>query len=382
MAEQILSNIYNKLGNPAAFGSLDRLWREARKQDPDITKKYVQRWLASNDTYTMHRQKRRRMKIEPRTYVPSIDDQWCADLAIMANVADENDNYRYILTVIDAFSKYAWAEQIRTKSGPATTAAFAAIFDRTERRPRSLQTDDGKEFFNQRFQELMQTHGIQHFSSHSTHKAAIAERFNRSLKSLIYKHFTESGGNKWIDILQDAVSTYNKRHHRSIGMAPVEVTAAREGEVYENLYTRKPRVRPGKLFRKGDRVRLIRTKGTFEQGYLPNWTEEVFIIRTVFPPGHNTPYRYQLEDWNGEVVKGKFTSDELQLVYKDDKSTWRYEKVLAQRYAHSDIPRKGNNTATPRRSEFLVKWKGFPDKFNSWIQEEDLVRSRSTSPEI
>ena len=125
--------------------------------------------------YTLHKPRRRHFPTLP-VMVFGIDEQWAADLIEVINIAKPNRGYRYLLTVVDVFSKYAWVEPVKTKSGQDMTTAFEQILKRSQRRqPHKLQTDDGKEFYNKYFQALMKRKNIHHFSTSGDTKACIVE---------------------------------------------------------------------------------------------------------------------------------------------------------------------------------------------------------------
>ena len=151
-----------------------------------------------------------------------IDDLWQADLVEMGNYSTINNGYKYLLTVFDTFSKYAWAEATKTKNASDVSRAFEKILSLT-RIPKNLQTDDGKEFFNKDFNKLMRKYSINHYSSYSVMKASIVERFNRSLKGMMWKEFSNNGTYHWIDIYKMLLKTYNENIHRTIKMAPTNV---------------------------------------------------------------------------------------------------------------------------------------------------------------
>ncbi|MCG8430854.1 MAG: DDE-type integrase/transposase/recombinase, partial [Candidatus Omnitrophica bacterium] len=191
-----------------------------------------------------------------------------------------NDGYCYILTVIDVFPKKAWAEPVKNKSGLTTATAFESILKRTKgRKPQQIETDNGKEFYNKEFRKVCENHDINHFSTTSSNKASTVERFNRTLKTLLYRYFTANNTYRWLNVLHNILQTYNSRWHRSIRMSPNNVTNKNEKLVYKTLYAKKPKF--GKLMHKGDKVRISKKKQTFEKGYLPNFTEEVFKISNV-----------------------------------------------------------------------------------------------------
>ena len=153
-----------------------------------------------------------------------IDAQWQADLADMQGIATQNGGMRYLLTVIDVFSKIAWAVPVNSKDAKAITASFGHMLTiANPRHPKRLQTDKGKEFFNSNFQTLIKRHGIQHFTSESEQKAAVVKRFNRTIKTRIWTYLSDRGTVRWVDIIQDLVDAYNNSRHRSIGMSPADV---------------------------------------------------------------------------------------------------------------------------------------------------------------
>ena len=139
------------------------------------------------------------------------------------NIAKYNRGYRYLLTVVDVFSKHAWLQPVKNKTGQAVTAAFEKIL-KEGRKPINLQTDDGKEFYNKTFQALMKRKGIHHFSTSGDTKASVVERFNRTLKQRLYQYFTVKNTLNFVPVLQDLVQGYNRSYHHSIKRAPNEVT--------------------------------------------------------------------------------------------------------------------------------------------------------------
>jgi len=190
-----------------------------------------------------------------------IDEQWVADLIEVINIAKSNRGYRYLLTVVDVFSKYAWVEPVKSKSGQDVTTAFEKILKRSQgRQPQNLQTDDGKEFYNKHFQTLIKRKNIHHFSASGDTKASVVERFNRTLKEILYRYFTIKNTLTFLPVLQDLVLGYNRSYHRSIKMATDKVTASNQKEVWNNLYAKRlnaKRLKP--KFKVNDRVRLNKT---------------------------------------------------------------------------------------------------------------------------
>ena len=344
-----LDKIRQAYHQPSNKGSLGGLRRFAKAQQLPLKK--VRQALERDVAYTLHKPVRRSFPTQG-VQVMGIDQQWVADLVDMQKLSKYNKGNKYLLTVIDAFSRYAWVQPVHDKSGPKIKQAWDQILKRAHpRHPRRLQTDKGKEFYNTYVQEFFRQNDIHHFSTSGDAKAALVERFHRTLKGRMYRYFTAANTLKYIDILQDLVDGYNESYHRSIGMAPQDVQANNELQVWKKLYPRKP---AGSIkFQVGDRVRLSQAVRPFKKGYLPQWTEEVFEVTRVTS---GSPVTYKVQELDGTPVTGTFYAQELQRVHVDDDTVWRIEKVLKR-----------------RGDQLYVQWKGWPSKYNSWIHRRDLV---------
>ncbi|XP_011869582.1 PREDICTED: uncharacterized protein LOC105562976 [Vollenhovia emeryi] len=288
----------------------------------------------------------------PRRHVivRGYDDLWQADLVDMQAYSRFNRGYHYILTVIDVLSKHAWAVPLKIKGGSETADAIAEIIRESERCPRNLQTDKGKEFYNTYVQRLLKKQNINLYSTYSIMKASVVERFNRTLKNAMWKMFTLNGSYKWTDLLPRLTAEYNARKHRTIGMRPVDVTPAVANRLLKTVYSHVKIAGPAR-FKVDDAVRVSRYKTIFEKGYTPNWTTEVFKIVTV---QHTNPVTYLLQDYRGEPVAGAFYEYELHRATNPD--VYLVEKVLR---------RKGDKV--------YVKWLGFDGSHNSWIDKNNVV---------
>ncbi|WAR13645.1 YMD3-like protein [Mya arenaria] len=222
-----------------------------------------------------------------------------------------------------------------------------------ERKPKKMWADKGKEFYNKDVQNLVEI-----YSTENEEKSSVVERWNRTMKEKMWKYFSANSTNKYIDILNDLVDQYNGTKHSSIKMTPVETSMKKnENRVYKNLYAE--RKAPGTLcqplasskpkYPVGDRVRITKKKKTFEKGYTPRWTEEVFSVSEI---QYTNPVTYKIKDYNKEEIQGTFYEQELQ---KTDQEIFRIERV---------IQKKGKKA--------LVKRLGYPESFNSWVERSDL----------
>ena len=201
MAEKRLEKIYYTPDHPAAFGSAPALAAAAK-----VTLKKTKEWLRKQPTYTLHRQAR---KVYPdrKYYVNTIDEQWQMDLADMSLIKRQNNNYCFILTVIDILSRHAWARPLKSKRGEEVAKAIEDIFKTSKRRPKRIQTDQGTEFYNVFVKGLLEKHGIELYSIKSPKKCALVERWNRTLKTKIWKYFTSRNSYKWLDVLPKVMHT-------------------------------------------------------------------------------------------------------------------------------------------------------------------------------
>ena len=348
--DQILKNIYYDLKSPHAYTSKANVYKEAKKKLPELRRKDVNLWFQKELAPTLHKPVRYKFK-RNKTIVLAIGDQYQSDLCDMTNVSKNNDGFTFLLTCIDCFSRYAWVKPIENKSGKVVARALESIF--RERVCKRMQTDKGKEFLNVNVKKLLKKYSVELWISNNEDiKASIVERFNRTLKTRMYKYFTANNTRRYIDVLQDLVDGYNNTLHSSIKMAPSKVRDSDQVHLRQLLYKKDL---PKKYkYEVNSHVRISKARRTFKKGYLPNWTEEVFTI--VAREKKIRPV-YTLKDYNGEIIEGKFYEEELQQV--DAPGEFRIEKVLKKK-------RQGNRTL------YLVKWLGYGDTFNSWVPAEDL----------
>lgn len=287
-----------------------------------------------------------------RVILKGIRDLFQADLVEMIPYANVNKGYKYILIVINAFSKYIWAFPIKRKTGKDVTDAIAQIFTQRKNVPKHLQTDNGKEFYNKIFRALMQRYNINHYSTYSTLKSSIVERSNRTLKNRMWKEFSMQGNYKWLHILPKIVADYNNTTHSTTGFKPINVNQKNAKEILNTVYNYIKVLDPTpRKFRLGDPVRISKYREAFSKSYTPNWSNEIFTIAQV----QNTyPRTYLLEDAANQAIYGGFYEHELQHVKHPD--VYLVEKV---------IRRKGN--------QVLVKWLGLDSRYNSWISKHNIL---------
>jgi len=309
----ILFNTYYNPSSTAAFSTCDRLFSHIKKEGVPVKRQEVSNWLKSQPTYTLHRDRRIRFK---RNYynITNIDDLWEMDLIDMQKYSRNNKGNKYILAVIDCFSKFAWCVPIKRKTPDEIIKGFDVIFSSTKRKPIKIQSDKGREFVNKHVKAYFAEKEIQFFTTcDPTTKAAICERFIRTIKGLIYKYFTYTNSNKYTEVLQNLVFLYNNRVHSTIGMSPANVNENNILEVWNRVQQKREKtfsLKPPK-FRVGDIVRVSNPKTVFEKGYKPKWSTEKFLVVKVH---RRQPVVYNIKDETGNIIKGNYYESELQKV--------------------------------------------------------------------
>ena len=272
----------------------------------------AEEWLSKQDAYTMHKPVRRRFKTRKyrTTYV---DRQWQADLVDMQGLTVHNDGYRYLLTCIDIFSRYAFAVPLKTKLAGEVIEGFKTIF-KSGRTPELLQTDQGKEFENRALHSYLLTIGSRQFSVKSDYKAALVERFHRTLRARMWRYFTANNTKRYVEVLPLLLKSYNNRPHAALdGYTPAQVV--HDSQLQWHLWDERNPVTKQKTkprFSVGDYVRLAWKKKTFQRGYTPNWSGEIFVVSKI--DTRENPPMYIVADMGGNVLEGKFYDAELQKI--------------------------------------------------------------------
>ena len=216
----------------------------------------------------------------------------------MQLISKYNKGIRYLLCVIDLFSRYAWVIPLTNKKGESIVEGLKKILDDFNRKPNKLWVDHGSEFYNNKFKKFLKENDIEMYSTFNEGKSVVAERFIKTLKNKIYKHMTTIGENVYFNDLDDIVKKYNNNTvHSSIKMKPKDVTDDSFVEYSEETNKKSPK------FKVGDNVRISKYKHIFAKGYTPNWSEEVLVVNKV---QNTVPWTYLTNDLNDEEIKGSF----------------------------------------------------------------------------
>ena len=270
---------------------------KAKARQPERPKKALDKETAVTLANELHKRIVRKFP-RRRVEVSKIDEIWAADLAEMPGFHVSQP--RFLLCVIDIYSKYAWVVPLRNKTGREVRAAFSKIFK--ERKPEKIWVDRGREFYNKDVDSLMDDEDIEMYSTHNEGKSVVAERFIRTLKEKLYWEMTARGTKKFSQFLPEIVKKYNDTIHSRTRQKPSEVV---EGSV--DYSPDKNPTEP--KFSPGDIVRITKYKNIFRKGFTPNWTSEQFRVKKRI---NTVPWTYSIEDLKGEPVYGTFYEQELQ----------------------------------------------------------------------
>lgn len=364
----LLDNIYRDISNPAGLGSVQKLYNEGRKRNKNLTLKDVKSFLEGNRTYTLHKTTRKkfpRRKIlapKPRVIVS-------CDLGDFSALQKHNRGVKYVMFCLDVFSRFLKVFPLTSKSAKSSLSALRTILESDKFKGVSrVFTDLGTEFYNNEIKKYLTSKRITLYSNYSREtKASLAERVIKTIKSKIYKYLTQNNTLTYIDILPTLVDTYNNTPHRGLrsNQSPVQVHRLSDlqdiKKQFRLMYLSHPTGKKAvsSKLSVGDIVRLqllSRTQFKFNKAYKINNTEELFKIRRV-DTSQKIPV-YYLRDLADEDVKGAFYREELT------------KSSLPDQY-QVDVLRSKTDKG---EKKYFVHWRGYPNKFNSWISKSDLMR--------
>lgn len=363
-----LQRIYHDITSPAGLGGINQLYREGKKVIKNLTLRDVQDFLRQSRTYTLHKQTRKRYE-RRKIIAPKPRVIMSCDLADFSSLHRHNKGVKYILFCLDVFSRYLQIAPLKSKTAKSSLVALQTILESEKSKGTSrLFTDLGSEFYNKHVKDYLTKKRIRLYSNYSREtKASLAERVIRTIKTKIYKYLTLHNTLKYIDVLQSLVDTYNRTSHRSLGndQTPSSVHRLRDISLikaqFKRMYLSNPprQKNVSSKLSVGDFVRLqltSRTQFVFNKAYTVNNTEEIFQI-TRIDTSHPIP-TYYLKDLGDEAVDGAFYREELIKTSLPD----QFQVDILKSRLHRGI------------RQYRVRWRGYPRKFDSWIDAEDLIR--------
>ena len=230
-----------------------------------------------------------------KVHSPFIDNIWGADLADKQLTSKFKKGFRFLLCVIDIYSKYAWVIPLKDKKEITITNGFQKIL--------IIWADKDSEFYNGSKILFLQNNDTEMYPMYNEGKFVVTERFIITLKNKIYKYMTAIPNIIYIDKLDDIVNKYKNTYHSTIKMKPVDVKSNTYIDSSKEINNKDPKIKIG------DTVRILKYKKIFAKGYTPNWSEEVFLIKKV---KNTVSWTYVINDLNGEEIVGTFYKKELQ----------------------------------------------------------------------
>lgn len=350
---------YRKPGHPAAFsgpGNISKIF--------NISKKAATKVLEHIDSRTLHREYHRPPIYNPY-YVFHRRELIQGDLIDMQKVSQSNDNIKFVLVLIDVFTKKVWLYPLHNKSAEETSARIREWLENLNTKPRILQSDLGTEFTNNKVQQILRSFNVEWQAATGTIKAAVVERVNRTLKTMIFTYLSDREKLRYIDVLHLIKRSYNNKPHRSLkGLTPNEADKIRNELLVRGIHM----MRYAKIEEKrkldlplelGNTVRIKTSASGVSSSrriYAEQFHGEYFRITRINRSMPIAMYYVQSLD-SGEHIEDGFYAQELQRVRGD---IFKVERVLKRRVRRG-VP------------EILVKWQFFSSKHNEWIPEANIV---------
>ena len=359
-SEELILENYRKPGHPTAFSAPGSVARHY-----NVRASVAKNAIAKSDTYSLHREYKR-----PRNYNPYFvykkRELVQGDLIEISDgdMSAENDGTKHLLLLIDVFTRKVWLYPLKTKTGLEVSDAMSDWLEHLATKPKVLMIDGGLEFWNRNVKRVLQQHDVIPQLAVGTSKAAYAERANKTLQILIYKYLTDRESLRYIDVLDDLVSTYNKRGHRSLAyMSPHDAEKQKNQlrvrdvamQRYRKIRRKHPRFKVQDLVRiKTDSKQLVSSRRAYAEQFKGEYYK-IDRINTRLP----IPLYYLINTDDGEHIDGGFYAEELTKVRGD---VYKVEKVIKWRG-------RGDNR------QAFVKWKYFGPRWNQWINATDIIET-------
>lgn len=297
---------WTNYGQPAALKALHGFVKARGIKDIKETEKKLSKIRA----FSIHKPVRRKYPTR-RMILKGPRENICADLIDFQAYSRQNAGYNWLLVALDGFTKELWVEPVKKKTTLEVATAFEKILKQAKGKVRFCFTDMGLEFTGRAFQDLMKKHGITHYVSRTRRKSYMCERVIRTIKTLVFKFFSQENSKRYLEVLPKIVKAYNNTPHSSHGYKPSSIKASDIDDVFFKLFSRiaqKP-IPPPK-FQIGDTVRIAKNRLTFQKGYEQSLTDQVFkVVEHV--PGSYPVVSYKLATLDGDPISSSFVDNEL-----------------------------------------------------------------------
>ncbi len=364
-----LERIYSNPSNPASYGSVDKLYRQVKKEGKyPLTRAQIKQWLSTQLSYTLYKPVKRKFS-RRRVISPFIGFMYDADTCNMSRYGKENQGYEYILGLIDTHSKKAHTRPLKTLQSEEVANALKDILDKEIVKIVNLRTDMGTEFAGP-VKKLLSDRNINHILASNTEtKSNQIERWWLTLKRMITAWMTKNNSHAWKDQLENFTSNYNQSFHRSIQQSPASVSEKDEVKIWKLLYEQVPkgkrkaksppkRATPYK-YKLNDVVRTTVIRNIFMRGFDESFARPHYVIYDRFRT-QDIP-QYRLKTIFNKKIPATFYQSELQRVRVSKNEVYTIDKIL-----------KSKGSGSNKMS--LVSWIGFGPEYNTYIKHSDIIK--------
>ena len=361
--EKIISLTYTNPLHHTAFGSAASIAKHFKGYATDGE---VRNALSKTPAYT-----RKKAHKKTKNRVPILvyfrRQLFQIDLIEVGYMSRQNSGYRYLLSIIDSASRFAWVIPLKNKKTAHVAEKFDEFLKRLDKKPQRVHSDRGNEFKGE-FKRVLDKHGIkQSFPQTSAH-APTVERFNMTIQGILYRYLKSEGSGKYINQLENLVEIYNKRKHSSISPLTPEkadmednksALARRLLKNYSKFFLKNKGASRGALS-VGDRVLVSQDKKTFHRGYKDQFNDEIYIIQTVNTDKVVPLYKLRLEG-EDEPLDGYFYKEEIQKLGDGEKlpDTPEYD-ILDSKEIHGE-------------PALYISWHDLPSDFNMWYPRRMIM---------
>lgn len=366
--DNILEKLYYHSRGDAAFGTAQRLYREAKKQLPNLKIKTVELWLQRQVSHTRHKQPRLRFPRRKTLFLRQ-NDCFSGDLIDCTSLATYNRGYSYIFTNVDNFSRRLFLRKLKTKNGKEVAAAFLSVIEENNGiSPRKYWTDRGTDFINPQMQKIYDDFNIVRYSIDSPIKSAYAEVQNRRIENLLYKIMTSLGSANWESHLDTVCDILNNQKLAVLGQfTPLEAHKPENEEILRSKFLKdyakfkqkfkheKPKFYPGQT------VRRLKKRNIFTRGYEPAWENEYDVVQYVVP---SYPLQYKLRN-----RRGKWYAQELIAAQPPETEKQKNYFIAGTKKVNQKRLRNGKLSAGEVR--YLLRARNDPDQ-STYISQTDL----------
>jgi hypothetical protein len=372
--QETIHNLYFK--EHFTFGR-DKIYQYLRSQYPSlkISRRQVMNWLNKQELSQIFK------NIQPTKDIKSVIvsgpyKQIAMDLKDMQN--DSYEDYNYILTMKDLFSKKVWAKAIKDKEGATVLNAFKELLKEMKAKPKSIRSDNGSEFVYTPFQNYLKKENItQVFSSPGNPQSnGGIERFNGTLKKLINMYRTQTDETDWVHILPKLLDNYNNSVNRVTGKTPNELDNLNledkkeiEDKIKKETTPKNNDTQNDELLPLNTQVRLKVMRDKLQKSNNQNWTQELFRIYKRFKAKEGRPVYYYVKK-DGHKYTDKLYKEDLQVITNIETKVKKTQKGY---YDVSQIVKpvmKKNGKIFVE--SFEIQWKGYSKKDNT-IEPRDWL---------